>query len=313
MSKQTNNMITEKSLWGIDMGGTKLEGVILKSAEDPTVLFRDRVPTEADQGYEHILGQMKKLTDLMKKEAGHKPKVIGVGTPGVHDPQLGTMKNCNAVVMNGKPMKKDLEKLLGVKLEMANDADCFALAETRLGVVKEQFPDARVVFGVIMGTGVGGGIVIDGRPIIGLQGIAGEWGHNFLHESGGPCYCGKSGCVEKVISGPALEQYYFKETGNKKPLKDIVALAESKVDPTAQKAMLRLVEYFGLALSVIINILDPDVIVIGGGVGNIDLLYDRGVDSVKNYVFNHRLDTPIVRPSLGDSAGVFGAAFLTTH
>jgi fructokinase len=247
---------------------------------------------------------------MMRKEAGYKPARMGVGTPGVHDPKLGTMKNCNTVAMNGKPMKKDLEKLLGVKLEMANDADCFALAETKLGVVKEQFPDARVVFGVIMGTGVGGGIVVDGKAIIGLQGIAGEWGHNFLHESGGPCYCGKSGCVENVISGPALERYYFSETGNRKPLKDIVALAESKVDPTAQKTMIRLIEYFGLALSVIINILDPDVIVIGGGVGNIDLLYDRGIDSVKKYVFNHRLDTPIVQPSLGDSAGVFGAAYL---
>jgi predicted NBD/HSP70 family sugar kinase len=310
MAKQNKSKVDGKSLWGIDMGGTKMEGVILKSAEDPEVLFRDRVPTEAEQGYEHILNQTKKLVAMMRKEAGFKPAKIGVGTPGVHDPKLGTMKNCNTVSMNGKPMKKDLEKLLGIKLEMANDADCFALAETRLGVVKEQFPEARVVFGVIMGTGVGGGIVVDGKAIIGLHGIAGEWGHNFLHESGGPCYCGKSGCVENVISGPALERYYFSETGNRKPLKDIVALADSKVDPTAQKTVLRLIEYFGLALSVIINILDPDVIVIGGGVGNIDQLYDRGIDSVKKYVFNHRLDTPIVRPSLGDSAGVFGAAFL---
>jgi fructokinase len=310
MSKQEKNRVDGKSLWGIDMGGTKMEGVILKSARNPEVLFRNRVPTEAEKGYEHMLDQVKKLVDLMKKESGSTPTAIGIGTPGVHDPKLGTMKNCNTVAMNGKAMKSDLEKLLEVKIEMANDADCFALAETRLGVVKEEFPQARVVFGVIMGTGVGGGIVVDGKAIIGLQGIAGEWGHNFLHESGGPCYCGKSGCVEKVISGPALEQYYFKETGNRKPLKDIVALAESKVDPTAQKTMLRLIEYFGLALSVIINILDPDVIVIGGGVGNIDLLYDRGVDSVRKYVFNHTLETRIVKPSLGDSAGVFGAAFL---
>jgi predicted NBD/HSP70 family sugar kinase len=214
--------------------------------------------------------------------------------------------------MNGQPMKADLEKILGLKIEIANDANCFALAEARLGVVKEQFPKAKVVFGVIMGSGVGGGIVVDGKPIFGLQGISGEWGHNFLDESGGPCYCGKSGCVENVISGPALEKYYFKETGNKKPLKDIVALAESKVDPTAQKTMIRLVEFFGLALSVVINILDPDVVVIGGGVGNIDLLYDRGIDSLRKYVFNNRLDTPVVRPLLGDSAGVFGAAFLVS-
>lgn len=302
--------ISKNSLWGIDLGGTKIEGVILKSAADPEVLFRDRVPTEADQGYEHLLQQVRKLVDMMCHFAQARPDRMGVGTPGVHDPTLGTMKNCNTVVMNGKPMKQDLEKLLGLPLEMANDADCFALAEAQLGVVKQKFPQARVVFGVIMGTGVGGGIVIDGRAIIGLHGIAGEWGHNFLHESGGPCYCGKSGCVETVISGPSLERYYFNETGNKKTLKDIVALAESKVDPTAQRTISRLVEYFGLSLSVIINILDPDVIVIGGGVGNIETLYDRGIDSVKKYIFNHGLETPIVKPSLGDSAGVFGAAYL---
>lgn len=301
---------SKSNLWGIDLGGTKIEGVILKSASDPQVLFRDRVPTEADQGYEHLLQQVKKLVDIMKNFAKTSPARIGVGTPGVNDPKLGTMKNCNTVVMNGKPMKQDLEQLLGIPLEMANDADCFALAEAQLGVVKERFPDARVVFGVIMGTGVGGGIVVDGRAIIGLHGIAGEWGHNFLDQSGGPCYCGKTGCVETVISGPALERYYFNETGNRKSLKDIVALAESKVDPTAQRTMMRLVEFFGLSLSAVINILDPDVVVIGGGLGNIDLLYDRGVDAVRKYVFNNGLETPIVKPSLGDSAGVFGAAFL---
>ncbi len=303
----------KNSLWGIDLGGTKIEGIVLKSARDPSILFRDRVPTEADQGYEHILKQTKKLVNKMRKETGYKPAYLGIGTPGVLDPKIGTMKNCNTVAMNGKPMKKDLEKLLGLQIEMANDADCFALAEARLGVVKEDYPQARVVFGVILGTGVGGGIVIDGKPIIGLQGIAGEWGHNFLDDSGGLCYCGKTGCVEKVISGPALESYYFNDTGNRKPLKDIVALAESKVDPTAQKTMIRLVEYYGKAMSVFINILDPDVIVIGGGVGNIDLLYDRGRDAIRKYVFNNRLDTPIVQPSLGDSAGVFGAAYLVNR
>lgn len=312
MSKQKIKTSNRKELWGIDMGGTKIEGVILKSAEDPEVLFRDRVPTEADQGYEHILSQVKKLVDLMEKHAGYLPEAIGFGTPGTLDPTRQVMKGCNTVSMNGKPMRADLGKLLGMEIFMANDANCFALAETRLGVVKERFPNARVVFGVIMGTGVGGGLVVDGKTLVGLQGIAGEWGHNFLDESGGPCYCGKSGCVENVISGPALERYYFNQTGNRKPLKDIVALADSKVDPTAQKTMIRLIDFFGKALSVIINIIDPDVIVIGGGVGNIDQLYDRGIDSVKQYVFNNnQLDTPIVRPSLGDSAGVFGAAFLT--
>lgn len=311
MSKQKKYSIDKKSLWGIDLGGTKIEGVILHSPKDAEVMFRERIPTEADQGYEHVLEQVKKLVNMMVKEAGFKPATIGFGTPGSLDPKLGVMKNSNSTILNGKPLKQDLEAHLGIPVVIANDANCFVLAETRLGIIKEQFPKAKNVFGVIMGTGVGGGIVMDGKSIGGLQGIGGEWGHNFLDDSGGQCYCGKVGCVEKVISGPALENYYFKETGNRKPLKDIVALAESKVDPTAQKTMLRLIEFFGKSLSVIINILDPDVIVIGGGVGNIDLLYDRGRDAVKKYVFNNRLDTPIVKPSLGDSAGVFGAAFLT--
>jgi fructokinase len=308
MNKPTE--IQQKALWGIDMGGTKIEGVILQSAESPEILFRERIDTEAEHGYEHILQQTKKLVDIMVDKSGYRPLRMGFGTPGIHDPKTGLMKNCNTVSMNGKAMKKDLELLLGVGALLANDADCFALAETQHGVVKQHFPEARVVFGVIMGTGVGGGLVVDGHLLVGLQGIAGEWGHNFLDDSGGPCYCGKSGCVEKVISGPALEEYYFRETGNRKKLKDIVALAESKVDPTAQKTMIRLVEFFGKALSVLINIIDPDIIVIGGGVGNIEMLYDRGIDSVKKYVFNTRLDTPIVQPLLGDSAGVIGAAYL---
>jgi fructokinase len=312
MTNDQQRSADRESLWGIDLGGTKIEGVILKSQHESEILFRNRLPTEADKGYDHILSQAKKVVDMMIASTGTKPHKIGFSTPGVLDPKLGTMKNCNTVAMNGQRMKEDLERILGLQVELANDADCFALAEARFGVVKEQFPSARVVFGVILGTGVGGGIVVDGHVIVGLQGIAGEWGHNFLDESGGPCYCGKSGCVEKVISGPALENFYFKESGNKKTLKDIVALAETNADPTALRTISRLIEFYGKGLSVIINILDPDVIVIGGGVGNIDLLYDRGLDSVRKYVFNNRLDTPIVKPSLGDSAGVFGAAFLVS-
>ena len=313
MTKTPPDHKNRDALWGIDLGGTKIEGVILQSSATPDILFRERIATEADKGYQHILNQIKIIVDVMISRAGYTPDCIGFATPGTLDPKLGVMKNCNTVVMNGQRMKEDLESLLGFSVILANDADCFALAEARHGVVKQHFPEARLVFGVIMGTGVGGGLVIDGRPIVGLQGIAGEWGHNYLDDSGGPCYCGKTGCVEKVIAGPALEKYYFNETGNRKPLKDIVALAESKVDPTAQKTMIRLVDFFGRAISVLINILDPDVIVIGGGVGNIDMLYDRGIDAVKKYVFNNRLDTPIVRPLLGDSAGVIGAAYLVLH
>jgi predicted NBD/HSP70 family sugar kinase len=165
------------------------------------------------------------------------------------------------------------------------------------------------VFGVIMGTGVGGGLVVDGKVINGLQGIGGEWGHNYLDESGGPCYCGKSGCVEKVLAGPALERYYQSVSGTSKNLKEVYDLYLAG-DKAAQQTMQRMTHFFGVALSVVVNIVDPDVIVIGGGVGNIDLIYSEGVESLKKYVFNNRLDTPVLKPKLGDSAGVFGAAFL---
>jgi fructokinase len=298
------------NLWGIDLGGTKVEGAVLKSASEPEVLFRDRLPTEGDKGYDHILRQIKKVVDKMEATMGYKASKIGIATPGTLDPGLGLMKNSNSTSLNGKPLKKDLEKLLGAELFMANDANCFALAEANMGAAKEHYPNAKVVFGVIMGTGVGGGVVVDGKVINGLQGIGGEWGHNFLDASGGPCYCGKSGCVEKVLAGPALEKFYESVSGQKRSLKEVYVNYKAGTDPHAKQTMERLTQYFGLALSVVINILDPDVIVIGGGVGNIDIIYSDGRESLKKYIFNNRLDTPVIKPKLGDSAGVFGAAFL---
>jgi fructokinase len=298
-----------KHLWGIDLGGTKAEGVVLGGRQND-ILFRDRVPTGAQNGYDHILGQITKLVEMMEKKMGYRPEKIGFGTPGTLDPGLGTMKNCNSECMNGKFMKDDLERLLQMRVAIANDANCFALAEARMGVVKEKFPAATVVFGVIMGTGVGGGLVVDGRVINGFHGIGGEWGHNFLDESGGPCYCGKRGCVEKVLSGPSLEKYYQSVAGQQKSLKEIYLLYKSG-DKAATDTMHRMTYFFGKAISVIVNIIDPHVIVIGGGVGNIDEIYTEGVASAKNFVFNNLvLNTPIVKPMLGDSAGVFGAAYL---
>ncbi len=301
----------QTALWGIDLGGTKVEGIILKNANGTESVFRHRVPTEAHLGYDHVLSQIGKLVEMMEAKAGYRSDSIGMGTPGTMDPNTGLFKNSNSIVLNHKPLKADLERIVGMEVLTANDANCFALAETRLGIVKEQFPKAEVVFGVIMGTGAGGGIVVNGAVINGKQGIAGEWGHNFLDESGGQCYCGKSGCVETIISGPSLERYYKEQSGQSLKLKEIVQLSEAKSDPVAYATIQRLHEMFGKALSVIINILDPDVVVIGGGVGNIPSLYDQGVKALAKYVFNDRLDTPIVKPMLGDSAGVFGAAFLT--
>jgi fructokinase len=304
-----NDLTAMKSLplWGIDLGGTKIEGVILRSLDDPHPILRMRIDTEGHLGYQHVLNQIAKLIGQMKAASGFLPSTIGFGTPGVIDPLLKTMKNCNSTSLNGQPLQCDLEKKLDLPVVLANDANCFALAETHWGVVKEKVPDAKMVFGIIMGTGVGGGIVFEGKVWGGKHGIAGEWGHNFLHESGGSCYCGKTGCVETILSGPGLQRFYKQISGQEKKLKHIV---QDATDPYAQQTMDRLHEYFGKAVSVITNILDPDVIIIGGGVGNIDSIYTEGADAVAKYIFNNRLDVPILKPSLGDSAGVFGAAAL---
>jgi fructokinase len=298
-------------LWGIDLGGTKAEGVVLGPGGFRDILFRDRVPTGAEKGYPHILNQVKILVEIMEDKEGYRPRKIGIGTPGTLDPKSGTMKGCNSECMNGQSMKADMERLLDMEVFIENDANCFALAETSMGVVHEKFPLAQVVFGVIMGTGVGGGLVVHGKVLHGLHGVAGEWGHNFLDDSGGPCYCGKFGCVEKVLSGPALEEYYTSASGQHKTLQEIHKLFRSG-DEIAGKTMQRLTHFFGKALSVVINVVDPDVIVIGGGVGNIDEIYSEGKESIKKFIFNDGIvHTPIVKPMLGDSAGVFGAAYLT--
>lgn len=294
-------------LWGIDLGGTKIEGVILPSLNNPQPILRTRIETEGHLGYEHVLNQISTLIGQMQAASGLRPYTVGFGTPGVLDPRLKTMKNCNSTSLNGKPLQCDLEKKLGIPVVLANDANCFALAETHWGVVKEKAPDAKMVFGIIMGTGVGGGIVFEGKVWGGKHGIAGEWGHNFLEESGGLCYCGKTGCVETVLSGPGLQRYYKQISGKDKSLKQIV---QDSSDPFALQTLDRLHEYFGRAVSVITNILDPDVIVVGGGVGNIDSIYTLGVESVSKFIFNNSLDVPILKPRLGDSAGVFGAAAL---
>ncbi len=299
-------------LWGLDLGGTKIEGVVLEHADNTSVLIRKRIATEASKGYQHILSRIKLLVDLMAEELGAKPTIIGIGTPGSLDPNDLIIKNSNSTNLNGKPLQKDLESLLAIPVKLANDANCFALAETRMGIVKDIAPQAEVVFGVIMGTGVGGGIVVNNKVISGKQGIAGEWGHIFLDESGGECYCGKIGCVEKILSGPALELFYENNSGKKIDLQQIVQNHHMGNDAVANKTIERLLYYFGLGLSNIINILDPDVIVIGGGVGNIDLLYNEGPTAIKKHVFdtNKGFHTVIAKPKLGDSAGVFGSAFL---
>jgi fructokinase len=300
-------------IWGIDLGGTKIECAVLEGRESMNVLKRMRLPTEQEQGYLHIVQQIHKLIETMVAEIGVKPGKIGIGTPGTLDPLSQTLKNSNTVCLNGMPLKKDLESTLGLPIAMANDANCFALAEAKLGSVPHVAPDAEVVWGIIMGTGTGSGIVIRGKVLNGLHGIGGEWGHNFLDESGGPCYCGKSGCVEQVISGPALMKYYHTLTGMNLNMAEIVRRYEEGGEEAAKATMQRLVHFFGMAVSCVINVLDPDVVVLGGGLGNIDLLYTEGVREVEKYIFNNRLETTFLKPALGDSAGVFGAALLSVE
>lgn len=291
--------------WGIDLGGTKIECAVLEGGRP---IARRRMPTEAEKGYPHIISQIKKLIDQVSAEVGDRPSRVGFATPGTLDRATGTMKNCNTVSMNGRPMDRDLREALGVDVRIANDANCFALAEARMGAGVD-FPDAEVVFGIIMGTGVGGGLVVHGRIVEGIHGIGGEWGHNVLIPDGEECYCGKRGCVETVISGTALEKFYLERSGERRRLAEIVARRgqEGAADETVE----RMLEYFGQAVASLINVLDPELIVVGGGVGNVDCLYSEGVERVKRYVFNDGpLRTAIRKPLLGDSAGVFGAAAL---
>jgi fructokinase len=286
---------------GIDLGGTKIEGVVLDAGG--RVLHRERVPTEREGGYEAIVARVAALTGRLRARAavGH----VGIGTPGSTSARDGTLKNSNTTCLNGRPLRADLERAIGLPVHMENDANCFAVAEAVHGAARGH----RLVFGVILGTGVGGGIVVDGRPWTGPQHIAGEWGHHRLDPAGPPCYCGHRGCVEALVSGPALARAYAEASGGEADAAQVIARAEAG-EAIAADVVTRWLDWFGRGLANVVNILDPDVIVLGGGLSRADLLYDRGRAAVAHYVFNDELRTPIVRHALGDSAGVIGAALL---
>ena len=281
---------------GIDIGGTKIEGVVLDG--DGNVLLRERVPTERENGYDHILSQIARLHG---KLGSHLDEgfLFGVCVPGPLNAQGDRMKHGNTQALVGEPLKDDIESIFGVPPMLDNDANCFAQAEASLGVGK----GSKVLFGVILGTGVGGGICIDGHAYHGRQHIAGEWGHSLLHPGGRPCYCGKEGCVEQYLCGPALEQQYRDLTGESGRVTDIAE------DPPAEWKE-GFLSNFGMAISNIVNILDPEIIVLGGGVSKVDFLYSEGPEYVQRYCFDDNITTPIVQNTMGDSAGVFGAAYL---
>jgi fructokinase len=294
-------------LWGIDLGGTKIEAAVIDATRPTDPVDRVRVDTESGRGYDHIIARIRASVDRLVAATGlPRPGVVGVGTPGTTEPATGLLKNSNTVCLNGRPLAADLSSALDAECRLENDANCFALAEATLGAARGR----EVVIGLILGTGVGSGIVVHGRVLHGMHGIAGEWGHNPMREEATACYCGRAGCVETVISGPALEGFYGMRSGTSAKLPEIVARAAAG-DAAAEATLGRLTAKFGEAIAAVINILDPDAIVIGGGVGNIDRLYTEETRAaILQHLFNPELRTELLRPTLGDSAGVFGAALL---
>lgn len=287
----------------MDLGGTKIEGIVLD--ERGKELFRKRVETQRELGYHHILNRIKELHDEMAAQIQSQPHTFGIGTPGAISPRTGLMKNSNTVCMNGQPVKSDMENLLGRKIEIQNDANCFAMAEALHGAGRGK----KLVFGVIMGTGCGGGIVHKGEVITGPQGIAGEWGHMSIDPNGPKCYCGQLGCVETFISGGGLEARYTEQFGIKKSLREIEEEFYAG-DPQAAVFIKIFFRHFGRAIANLIDVLDPDIVVLGGGVSKFDAIYTEGVAETARFVFSDSLETPIVKNQLGDSAGVIGAALI---
>ena len=288
---------------GIDLGGTKIEGIVLDAQGKE--LLRKRVETQQEKGYAHILDRIKGLHDELAAGIRGAAHTFGIGTPGAISPRTGLLKNSNTVCMNGQPLKADLERMLGRKIEIQNDANCFALAEALLGAGRGK----KLVFGVIMGTGCGGGIVHNGEVITGPQAIAGEWGHMSIDPNGPKCYCGQRGCVETLISGSGLAARYAEQFGGKRPFKKIVQDYYAG-DAKAVEFIKIFFRNFGRSLANLIDVLDPDVVVLGGGVSNFNALYTEGVAAVAEQVFSDSLETPIVKHQIGDSAGVIGAALI---
>ena len=292
---------------GIDLGGTKIEAIAL--SPQGALLARRRIATPQGD-YDATVHAVASLVATIEIELGERGSV-GIGTPGAVSAKTGRMKNCNSVWLNGRPLGPDLEAALGRPVRMANDANCFALSEATDGAAA----GAAIVFGVILGTGVGGGIVVDGHALEGANAIAGEWGHNPLpwprddERPGRACYCGRAGCIETFLSGPGLVADHARLTAERLDAIEIVQRAASG-DAAAAVTLARYSDRLARALAHVINILDPDVIVLGGGVSNIDALYDEVPRVWSRYVFSDAVATRLVRNRHGDSSGVRGAAWL---
>ena len=291
---------------GIDLGGTKIEGIAL--APDGAELARQRVPTP--RTYDATVDAITLLVHQLESEVGAR-STVGVGIPGAVTPSTGLVKNANSVWLIGRPLARDLETRLTRPIRMMNDADCFALSEATDGAAA----GAEIVFGVILGTGVGGGIVVRGHCVQGPNLITGEWGHNPLpwptaDEFEGPsCYCGKRGCIESWLSGPGFERDYAADGGTARNGRDIVAAAQSGED-VAVRTLDRYVARLARALASVINVLDPHVIVLGGGMSNVPGLAEAVATHLPAWVFSDSVETRVVRHQHGDSSGVRGAAWL---
>jgi fructokinase len=292
---------------GVDLGGTKIEGIAL--GDDGLELARRRVATPRHD-YEATIGAVAALVEGLESETGARGSV-GVGMPGAISPASGLVKNANSTWLIGRPIDRDLQRALGRQVRCANDANCFALSEATDGAGA----GARVVFGVILGTGTGGGIVVDGRALTGANAIAGEWGHVPLpwpaddERPGPPCYCGKAGCVETFLSGPGLARDYERHAGETLEAEAIAERA-ARGDARAEAALGRYEDRLARALAVVLNVLDPDVVVLGGGLSKLERLYESVPRRWQAWAFSDRVATPLRPPRHGDSSGVRGAAWL---
>ncbi|HTM44729.1 MAG TPA: ROK family protein [Polyangiaceae bacterium] len=296
---------------GVDLGGTKIEAIALDDAGHEVQRERSATP---NHDYQEILSAIVQLIERVEAKVG-KQGSVGIGTPGSISPHSGLMRNSNTTCLNGKPLLSDLECALGRSIRIANDANCFALSEATDGAAA----GAKIVFGVILGTGVGGGVVIDGKIVTGGNGNAGEWGHNPLpwpqpapagNESPGPlCYCGRSGCIETFLSGPALSAQAMSEHGLQLGAAQIAQRAAAG-DAQCDGLLTRYEDRLARGLATVINVLDPEVIVLGGGLSNIERLYQAVPQRLPRYVFSDRVTTLLRKAQHGDSSGVRGAAWL---
>lgn len=292
---------------GIDLGGTKIEGIALDDTGNE--LLRHRINTP-QHDYPETLNAIVNLINILESET-QQTGTVGIGIPGTISPGTDIVKNANSIWLIGKPLQKDLETKLNKPVRIANDANCFVMSESTDGAGK----DAEIVFGVIIGTGTGGGITVNRHLLLGVNAIAGEWGHNPLpwpshSENPGPdCYCGKQGCIETWLSGPGFAKSFKQQTGKQCTAPEIVSLAEQG-DEQAELALQNYEDRMARALASVINIIDPHVIVLGGGMSNIQRLYKNVPERWVEFVFSDNIHTRLLANVHGDSSGVRGAAWL---